>query len=122
MVACGMAMAMVSLWAAVAVWRTRRVPDDSMFLRAIVLVSPLGMLAIEAGWTVTEVGRQPWIIQGVMRTANAVTPVPGLWISLLSYSTLYLILGVVVALLLASQFRASPPEEIVADLALEENH
>jgi cytochrome d ubiquinol oxidase subunit I len=42
-----------------------------------VLASPLGLLAIEAGWTVTEVGRQPWIIQGVLRTAEAVTPMPG---------------------------------------------
>ncbi|MGZ3390366.1 MAG: cytochrome ubiquinol oxidase subunit I, partial [Isosphaeraceae bacterium] len=61
------------------------------------------------------VGRQPWIIQGVMRTADAVTPVPGLWVSLLVYSTLYVFLGLVVALLLARQFRASlRPDEIVA--------
>lgn len=115
MVACGLAMALVSFWAAAVAWRSRRVPDGSMFLSATVLISPLGMLAIEAGWTVTEVGRQPWIIQGVMRTADAVTPVPGLWISLLVYSTLYVFLGLVVALLLARQFRASPrPDEIVA--------
>ena len=85
----------------------RRVPDGSVFLRAAV-ASPLGMLAIEAGWTVTEVGRQPWIVQGVMRTAEAVTPVPGLWISMLTYSALYIMLGIVVALLLGRQFRASP--------------
>ena len=113
MVACGLAM--VSFWAAAVAWRSRRVPDGSMFLSATILISPLGMLAIEAGWTVTEVGRQPWIIQGVMRTADAITPVPGLWISLLVYSTLYVFLGLVVALLLARQFRASPrPDEIVA--------
>src|SRR5271157_1932247 len=88
---------------------------SSMFRSATVLISPLGILAIEAGWTVTEVGRQPWIIQGVMRTAGAVTPVPGLWISLLVYSTLYVFLGLVVALLLARQFRASlRPDENVA--------
>jgi len=115
MVACGLAMALVSFWAAAVAWRSGRVPDGSMFLSATVLISPLGMLAIEAGWTVTEVGRQPWIIQGVMRTAGAVTPVPGLWISLLVYSTLYVFLGLVVALLLARQFRASlRPDEIVA--------
>ncbi len=38
----------------------------------------MGFIAIEAGWTVTEVGRQPWIIYGVLRTADAVTPMPGL--------------------------------------------
>jgi cytochrome d ubiquinol oxidase subunit I len=115
MVACGLAMVGLSFWAAAAAWRSRRVPDGPMFLRAAALVSPLGMIAIEAGWTVTEVGRQPWIVHGVMRTAAAVTPVPGLWISLLVYSTLYAVLGVMVALLLAREFRASPrPDELIA--------
>ena len=52
------------------------------------------MLAIEAGWVVTEVGRQPWIIHGVMRTADAATDARGLWASLVVYSALYLMLGV----------------------------
>jgi cytochrome d ubiquinol oxidase subunit I len=113
MVACGTAMAAVALWGALAAWRGRRLPDGPAFLRAVALVSPLGMVAIEAGWTVTEVGRQPWIVQGVLRTADAVTPVPGLWVSLFSYSALYVLLGFVVALLLARQFRASPgPAEL----------
>ncbi|MBV8609352.1 MAG: cytochrome ubiquinol oxidase subunit I [Singulisphaera sp.] len=115
MVACGMAMALVSLWAAASAWRGRKVPDGPAFLRAVAVASPLGMLAIEAGWTVTEVGRQPWIVQGVMRTAEAVTPVPGLWVSMAVYSTLYVGLGVVVALLLGNQFRSSPrPEELAS--------
>ncbi|MGO9597838.1 MAG: cytochrome ubiquinol oxidase subunit I [Isosphaeraceae bacterium] len=113
MVICGLAMALVSIWAAASAWRSRCVPDGPLFLRTIVAISPLGILAIEAGWTVTEVGRQPWIIQGVMRTADAVTPVPVLWFSLLLYSSLYMILGLVVAMALASQFRASPrPDEL----------
>ena len=41
------------------------------FLKILVFCTPLGFIAIEAGWTVTEVGRQPWIIQGLMRTADA---------------------------------------------------
>jgi len=108
MVACGMAMAAVSLWAAFSWWRSRRVPTSLAFLWAAALASPLGMIAIEAGWTVTEVGRQPWIIQGVMKTADAVTPVSGLWISLAAYTTLYAGLGAVVVLLLLHQFRSSP--------------
>src|SRR3712207_8617394 len=56
----------------------RSLPDSKWFLRALVVAAPAGMIAIEAGWTVTEVGRQPWIIQGVMRTKDAVTPMPGL--------------------------------------------
>ena len=108
MVACGMAMMGLSLWAGVSAWRSKAVPDGDWFLLAAALVSPLGMVAIEAGWTVTEVGRQPWIAHGVIRTVDAVTPVPGLWVSLLCYSTLYLGLGVVVATLLLHQFRTSP--------------
>ena len=112
-------MALVSLWAAASAWRGRKVPDGSAFLRAVAAASPLGMLAIEAGWTVTEVGRQPWIVHGVMRTADAVTPVPGLWVSMAVYSTLYVGLGVVVALLLGNQFRSSPRPEELASAAQE---
>jgi len=40
--------------------------------------APMGFICTEAGWVVTEVGRQPWVIHGVLRTADAVTPMPGL--------------------------------------------
>jgi cytochrome d ubiquinol oxidase subunit I len=123
MVGCGVVLALIALWASAVAWRTRKVPDGTAFLRVLAWLGPLGMVAIEAGWTVTEVGRQPWIVQGVMRTAEAVTPVPGLWLSLVSYSTLYLLLGAVVASLLARQFRGSPrPEELVADAMEGEAH
>jgi len=116
MVGCGMAMMGVALWAAVAAWRAKGLPDGPWFLAAVALCSPLGLVAIEAGWTVTEVGRQPWIAHGVLRTVDAVTPVPGLWISLLCYSLLYLGLGAVVALLLLHQFRSSPrADELAAE-------
>lgn len=117
MVACGMAMAGVALWAFASWWRHRRAPTSTPFLWAAALASPLGMIAIEAGWTVTEVGRQPWVIQGVMRTTDAVTKVPGIWISLLIYTALYAALGVVVVLLLLHQFRSSPPvDQITASV------
>ena len=96
-------------------WRRRSIPDTTPILWAILLAAPLGMVAVEAGWTVTEVGRQPWIVQGVLRTAETVTPVPGLWVSLLAYTALYLGLGVVVVLMLLLQFRSSPTAtELVA--------
>ena len=115
MVGCGMAMMGLAAWAALVAWRRRGLPDGRRFLLAVVAASPLGVVAIEAGWTVTEVGRQPWIVHGVMRTAAAVTPVPGLWASLLAFSLLYVTLGVVVALMLLLQFRASPrAEELLA--------
>ncbi len=117
MVGCGTAMMAVALWAGWAAWRSRRVPDGPAFLAAVVLASPLGAVAVEAGWTVTEVGRQPWIIRGVMRTADAVTPVPGLWVSMLGYSALYLVLGIVVVMLLLLQFRSSPRADELTSIA-----
>lgn len=121
MVACGMAMAGLAALGGLVAWKTGKLPDNPWYLRALALASPLGMIAIEAGWTVTEVGRQPWIIQDVMRTKDAVTPVPGLWTSLLGYTSLYLVLGCVVVSLLMRQFKASPETgEIASGRAFQE--
>ena len=79
-------------------------PDDRASCARLVLASPLGFIAIEAGWTVTEVGRQPWIMQGVMRTADAVTPMPGLIVPFLLFSLLYIGLGITVVFLLWRRF------------------
>ncbi|MEP7085171.1 MAG: cytochrome ubiquinol oxidase subunit I, partial [Betaproteobacteria bacterium] len=78
MVALGTAMALIGAWAALIVARKRRVVDQRLLLRALAIAAPFGFIATEAGWTVTEVGRQPWVVQGVLRTADAVTPMPGL--------------------------------------------
>jgi len=59
--------------------RRRRLPEGRWFLRASALAGPAAFLAIECGWIVTEVGRQPWIVQGVMRTADAATTRPVGW-------------------------------------------
>jgi len=114
MVGCGTAMAAISLLAALLAWLGRRrtgrwkLPDNRWFLRTLVLAAPLGFIAIEAGWTVTEVGRQPYIIQGIMRTSQAVTPVPNLTIPLYTFTLLYLFLAFIVVFLLLRQFRQSP--------------
>jgi cytochrome d ubiquinol oxidase subunit I len=63
---------------------------------ALVAAGPLAFIAIQAGWTVTEVGRQPWIIYGVMRTADAVTPMPGLAVPFTAFTLLYVMLTVAV--------------------------
>jgi cytochrome d ubiquinol oxidase subunit I len=108
MIGCGSIMAALSLWGVWRWWRRRRgigsaLPDDRRFLTAVVLAAPLGFLALEAGWTVTEVGRQPWIIQGVLRTADAVTPMPGLVVPFVLFTALYLGLAVAVVFLLRRQ-------------------
>ncbi len=109
-------MMVVTLWAAWRWWRRRgTLPDSKWFLRAVVLAAPAGMIAIEAGWTVTEVGRQPWIIQGVMRTKDAVTPMPGLVVPFITFTLLYLFLAAIVVWLLLRQVAASPKKAGIRD-------
>jgi cytochrome d ubiquinol oxidase subunit I len=103
MVGCGMAMLLVAL-AGMAMWAKRRaLPLDRRYLWALVACAPLGMLAMEAGWTVTEVGRQPWVVYGIMRTADAVTPMPGLVVPMVTILLVYVFLGFVVIALLRRQ-------------------
>jgi cytochrome d ubiquinol oxidase subunit I len=105
MVAIGSALALVALWAGLIAWRGRDLSSHRPLLRALVLVAPLGFLATEAGWVVTEVGRQPWVVQGFMRTAHAVTPMPGLVVPMLTFTLLYVGLGAIVVALVASLVR-----------------
>jgi cytochrome d ubiquinol oxidase subunit I len=56
------------------VWRRGRLADARGFLLLCELASPLGFVAVIAGWVTTEVGRQPWVVYGLMRTKDAVTP------------------------------------------------
>jgi cytochrome bd ubiquinol oxidase subunit I len=103
MVGCGTLMLALTVWAAFLLWRRRPLETHRRFLRAATLAAPLGLIAVEAGWIVTEVGRQPWIIQGVLRVKDAVTPMPGLQYSLFASIAVYLLLGSVVAVLLFRQ-------------------
>lgn len=108
MVALGSFLALVSLWAGVLALRRRDLCESVWLLRALALAAPMGFLAIEAGWTVTEVGRQPWVVYGILRTADAVTPMPGLIVPFLGFSLLYCFLGAIVAWLLYRQIIRSP--------------
>jgi cytochrome d ubiquinol oxidase subunit I len=112
MVACGFTMlAYVGIGGIL--WLRARPPPwaHRRFVAVAPWLSPLGLVAIEAGWTVTEVGRQPWIIKGIMRTSEAVTPMPGLQVPFLVFTALYLVLGVVVIVLLRGHVLAAggPP-------------
>ncbi len=115
MVALGSYMALVALWPLTLQLRGRPVNESRWLLRALVLAAPMGFIAVEAGWTVTEVGRQPWIVNGVVRTAQVVTPMPGLVIPFAVFTLLYCFLGVVVAVLLYRQIvRTTPMGEFVS--------
>jgi cytochrome d ubiquinol oxidase subunit I len=108
MVALGTFMALVALIVLVLLWRKRDIVSRRWLLKAIVLCTPMGFIALEAGWMITEIGRQPWVIYGILRTSDAVTPMPGLIVPFLTFTVLYLFLGVIVTLLLYQQVIKSP--------------
>ncbi len=103
MVALGTYLALVSLWVLVVALRKRSIVENRRLLRALAIGTPMGFIAIEAGWMVTEVGRQPWIIGGVLRTSDAVTPMPGLIVPFLFFTLLYCLLAVAVIWLMRRQ-------------------
>lgn len=76
------------------------------WLKWIAILTPAGFLAVEAGWMVTEVGRQPWIIYGIMRTEDSVTPMPGIQYSFYLVSFIYLALSFLVFWLMKRQIYA----------------
>ncbi|MGH7466667.1 MAG: cytochrome ubiquinol oxidase subunit I [Longimicrobiales bacterium] len=98
MVGCGMVMVVVALW----YWWSDRQRRDlrASLLRVLLAAAPLGFLALEAGWVVTEVGRQPWIIYQVMRTQDAVTSVQGISATFIAFTILYAVLGIALLVLL----------------------
>ena len=108
MVALGTYLALVAAWAAWLAWRRRDLAHQRWLMRAIALATPMGFIAVEAGWMVTELGRQPWVIYGVLRTRDAVTPMPGLIVPFLTFTLLYCCLGVIVCRLLYRQILRSP--------------
>jgi cytochrome d ubiquinol oxidase subunit I len=106
----GFAMLAVAGWAGWLLWRKKALPGHRGFLRTVVAAGPLGFVAIETGWIVTEVGRQPWIIYNVMRTEDAVTPMPGIAIPFVAFTLLYVFLAFIVVLLLRRLFLETAAE------------
>ncbi|WP_090554789.1 cytochrome ubiquinol oxidase subunit I [Pedobacter hartonius] len=105
MVGLGMAMLGLALLYFIALFKKKSWSESRWLLKLFVIATPLGYLALEAGWTVTEVGRQPWIIYGVMRTADAVTPMPGIAYSFYLFTAVYISLAVIVSFLLFRQIK-----------------
>jgi cytochrome d ubiquinol oxidase subunit I len=116
MVAAGMAMLALAAWSGWCWWKRGPLTGHPRLLCALVAAGPLGFVAIEAGWIVTEVGRQPWIIYGVMRTENAVTPMPEIVAPFVIFTALYIFLAFIVFFLLRRQFieTAGPVSETSA--------
>jgi len=106
MVACGMLLAAMGLVFVAGYFMKKDILSKKWFLRSLVLCTPLGFIALEAGWTVTEAGRQPWIIYGIMKTKDALTPMPGLVFPFITITILYIFLTVMVTWVMVRQFKA----------------
>ncbi len=109
LVGIGTLMMLVGL---LALWMLARRPQlifSRKMLWLLALMTPMGFIAVEAGWMVTELGRQPWIIYGIMRTEDALTPMPGLWLPFTLFFTMYLLLTVLLVFLMKRQIQSIPP-------------
>jgi cytochrome bd ubiquinol oxidase subunit I len=101
------------------IWK-RRMPDSIWFFRALILAGPLSVVALIAGWVVTEVGRQPWVVYGVMRTDAAVTGAHGIPVGYGALAASYLVVACGLAWVLRRLARAplddrtEPPSELQA--------
>jgi len=93
MVASGMMLLMLGALGGWALWRRGSLPASRWWWVGLVASGPLAVLAMEAGWVATEVGRQPWIAQGLMRVADAVTPREGIEVLLVGLVVVYAGLG-----------------------------
>ena len=105
MVACGFTLASLGIlfWVIWFKWKEKLL--DKKFLIITAICTPLGFIAVEAGWIVTEVGRQPWVIYNILKTVDAVTPVPGQVFHFLVFAIIYSILSVVAFWLMSRQIR-----------------
>ncbi len=107
MVGLGILLALLAVTYLLALTVRKRWLGRHWLLKLFVAATPLGYIALESGWIVTEVGRQPWIIYGVMRTADAVTPMPGIQYSFYLFTAVFISLFLIVAYLMYRQIRAT---------------
>ncbi|HAL81868.1 MAG TPA: cytochrome ubiquinol oxidase subunit I [Mucilaginibacter sp.] len=108
MITIGSALMLTGILYFIALWKKKSWLSKKWFLALFILATPFGFIAVEAGWTVTEVGRQPWIIQGIMRTSQAVTPMPGIHYTFYLFTVMYFTLSLAVIFLLSRQIKMVP--------------
>jgi cytochrome d ubiquinol oxidase subunit I len=116
MVGIGVLMVVTGLWSLAARWRGR-LYESTLLLRLAVLMGPMGFIAVLAGWITTEVGRQPYTVYGLLRTAESVSPIalPAVAASLVAFVVVYLIVfgaGIVYML----RLMAHPPRPDEPDI------
>lgn len=101
------------LLAALATWQKNRQPPSECLLKSLVWNIPIPYIAIMLGWTVAELGRQPWIVYNLLRTYDAASPIPSgnVALSLISFTIVYLVLGILDIYLLR-RYALKGPEEV----------
>jgi cytochrome d ubiquinol oxidase subunit I len=95
----------LGLWFGIGWWRKKDVPRSRWFLRATAASGVAAVIALECGWIVTEVGRQPWIVYNVMRTSDAVTQASGIGVTFAAVVALYVLLGATLIITLRAMSR-----------------
>lgn len=115
MVTIGMFTIALSIVYLIGVRRNWRLVMSKPFLWLIVLSGPLSFIAIEAGWWLNEVGRQPWVLRGFMRTEDAATTSDQVDLMLILFAGLYVVLAISVVIALTRMFRKNPVEQELAD-------
>ena len=109
------ALIALGLWLGIAWWRKRDIPKTPWFLRAVAVSGVSAVIALECGWIVTEVGRQPWIVYEVMRTEEAVSEASGISFTLASVVLLYTLLGIATVLVLRAMSRRWREADVAED-------
>ena len=105
MVGLGTLLFLLAVWYAASWVFRRRMPASRWFLRAAACAGVLAVVTMEAGWVVTEVGRQPWIVYNLMKVEDAATGNAGVWITFIAVVLLYAALGVTTIMVLRSMSR-----------------
>jgi len=105
----------LSLWFALGWWRRRDLPRSRWFLRCAALSGLVSLVSLEAGWVVTEVGRQPWTVVGLLLTRDAVATSGNLWLFFTGTLVIYVTIGagaVVVLRMMHRRWMARPDDEV----------
>lgn len=108
MIMLGVALMIISILYLLAILKKKSWLSKKWLFKLFVMAAPLGYIALEAGWVVTEVGRQPWIIYKIMRTSEAVTPMPGIAYTFYLFTLIFISLSLIVVFLLYRQIKMVP--------------
>jgi len=110
MLSAGFALLALAAWFGLTWLRRRDLPTNRWFYRFAAVAGVAAVVALEAGWVVTEVGRQPWIVYGLLRTSDAVTHAPGTLVSFVVVMLVYVVLGTATLLVLRAMSRQGGAE------------